>query len=385
MGRIAEQLLDEAVAEIVFRDPTFLERRAVGLTVTGGLEAGFTYLAKQGVLPGEVGDQPLLARILAAGVADADAAEKGAIALRPAPRRDFAPDLAEDYDRKTVDGIDYLARRKGRRWLVLINAVGVPLGLWSRLLTDPDHDYRILVVEPPGSDLVEGGMRSDAGLEIEVDRIEKVLAAEGVDRLGVVGWCSGGRVAVELAARQADRIAALVMASTSLRGAGAGESRPTQFEADVAAVFASVGNSPGSAGFLSRMLVKSQGAAPSVAEDAALFRLPRQDHAPLLTAPFASGEALVNYAARLAADREHATAEALARIKAPILAIGGAHDHIVDNAATVSVLKAHATQVASVEITGAGHYAHDLQYPYFRMLLDDAMAGRPPTSTARVS
>jgi pimeloyl-ACP methyl ester carboxylesterase len=367
MGRIAEHLLDEAVAEITLRDPTFLERHPVGPPEAGGAV-----------------DQPGMARMLADSDTDARAAEAGTVPLRPAPRRPFAEALAADYDRRSANGVAYMLRRQGARWLVLVNAVGVPLALWSRLLADPDHDYRVLVVEPPGSSLTDGGMTSAAGLDVEVERIEQVLTAEGVGRLGVVGWCSGGRVAVELAARLGERVDALVLASTSLRGAGPSDTRPTQFEEDVAAVFASVGASPGSAGFLSKMLVKSQGIAPAVDQDALLFRLPDRDHAPLLTAPFASADALLNYARRMAADREHATAEALSRVASPILAIGGTHDHIVDNAHTLSVLRAHARRVDAAEVSGAGHYTHDLQYPYFRMLLDDAMAGLPPTPAARV-
>lgn len=381
MGLILEALLDQAVAEVNLRDPAYLERHPVGFPDLA--DAAIEPLSRRGVRAEASQAQPLLARMLADTVADGEAAEAGRLALAPTPWVSFDQARA-GYDLRRVGDVDYMVRRGGDRWLVLVNAVGIPLTVWSRLLGDESHGYRILVVEPVGSPLLEGGMRSDAPLEVDVDRIERVLDAEGVDRFSVLGWCSGGRMAIELAARRGDRVQALVLASASFRGEGTGDARPTQFEEDIAAVFGSVQRSPAGADFLSNMLVKSQGAAPGPETDAMLFRLPHRDHAPALAAPFASGEALGFYAARLASDRAHPIGAALARVKAPIHAITGAHDHILNNDATLGLLRTHAALASASEIAGAGHYAHDLQYPYFRMLLDDALAGRPPSPAARV-
>ena len=380
MGAVGEALLDEAVAEISLRDPTFLERHGVSLA---GVDERLSHgLARRGVRIDGDGAQPLVARLLADSALDAEAADEGRLPLQPAPRQPL--DLEGAYERRSIGEVDYLVRRTGSRWLVLVNAVGVPLALWSRLLADAEHDYRVLVIEPGGSRLVEGGMHAQIGLEPDVERIRQVLDAEGVDRFAVVGWCSGGRTAVELAAREGARLDRLVLASASFRGADGTGGRPTQFEEDVAAVFGSVRRNPASAAFLSDMLVKSQGVAPSVDDAALLFRLPDRSRAPLLTAPFANAEALRCYAFRLASDWDHALADALARITAPVLAVTGAHDHILDNAVTLSVLRASIPDAAAVEIAGAGHYVHDLQYPYFLMLLDAFLAGRPAPTAARV-
>ena len=380
MRAVGDELLEQAVAEISLRDPSFLERHSVGL---GGLDHDLVEgLARRGVRLDGKGAQPLVANVLADSARDALAADEGRLPLRPAPRQ--ALDLDAAYERRSAEGVDYLVRRTGSRWLVLVNAVGVPLALWSRLLADPDHDYRILVVEPAGSDLVEGGMHADSPLDADVERIQRVLQAEGIDRFSVLGWCSGGRTAVELAGREGSRVEALVLASASFRGAGGGSARPTQFEEDVGAVFGSVRRNPASAAFLSEMLVKSQGMAPSVDDANLLFRLPDRSQAAHLTAPFANGEALRCYAARLASDWAHPLEAALAQVTAPVLAITGAHDHILDNAVTLSVLRTSIPDAAAVEVSGAGHYVHDLQYPYFRMVLDAFLAGRPAPASARV-
>jgi pimeloyl-ACP methyl ester carboxylesterase len=381
MGRILEALLDEAVAEVTLRDPGYLDRHGVGFADPADPVA--EQFAQRGVSVEASAAQPLLARMLIDSAADAAAAEAGSLPLAPTPRRSLET-LHASYDQRSLGEIEYLVRRGGDRWLVLINAVGIPLTVWSRLIADPDHDHRILVVQAAGGSLLDGGMTSDAGLDADVDRIEQVLDAEGIDRFSVLGWCSGGRTGVELAARRGAQVEALVLAAASFRGPGTGNSRPSQFEEDIGAVFDSVQRNPASADFLSSMLVRSQGAAPGPVEDAMLFRLPHQDHAAALVAPFGSGEALRAYAARLASDRQHDVRAALARVQAPIHAITGAHDHILDNAATLALLRTQPAPVSAVEIAGAGHYAHDLQYPYFRMLLDDALTGRPASAAARV-
>ncbi len=380
MGLILESLLDEAVAEVTSRDPAFLQGRPVGLDPTSSAASLFS---RRGVTAEASGAQPLLARMLCESLADAAEADAGRLPLAPSPRRAFDAVLA-GYDRRCVDGVDYLVRRGGSRPLVLVNAVGIPLHVWSRLLGDDRHDYRILVVAPAGSDLIDGGMRSDPGLHADVDRIERVLDAEGLDRFAVLGWCSGGRTAVELAARHGDKVETLVLLSTTFRGEGTDDARLTQFEEDIGAVLGSIQRNPTSADFLSTMLMKSQGAAPAPVEDGLLFRLPHRDHVAALAAPFVSGDVLRLYTARLASDRTHDIGEALARAKAPLHAITGAHDHILNNATTLALLRKHATSVSATEVSGAGHYAHDLQYPYFRMLLDDALTGRSPSPAARV-
>ena len=286
--------------------------------------------------------------------------------------------LATDYAAKSIGSdLNYLVRQKGERWLLVINALGIPLGVWSRLLADAGHDYRVLMVESAGSHLVDGGMRADADLASDVERIVRVLDAEAVDSVDVIGWCSGGRVAVQLAAEQSHRVSALILTSTTFRGAEGCDVGPTQFEEDIGGIFDSVSRSPETAGFLSELLVNSSKLTQPAVEDAILFRQPAQAHAAALAAPLTNGEDLKRYCRRIASDKTHFTGVALSRVQAPILAIAGSHDHVVSNAHTWGTLGAHARRLSSAVISGAGHYAYDLQYPYFRMLLDAFTQGRP--------
>jgi pimeloyl-ACP methyl ester carboxylesterase len=403
-----ETEVDQAIEEIHRRDGAFLESRTIGFAsrcalvrdyaahplfaawgpeaITRRIEDGLAALADHGVRVARDADcQAPIARLFCDSIVDAAAAAEGRLPLgEAAPRMPLESTLC-GYDRRSIDGCDYIVGQRGSRPLLIVNAIGIPLSVWSRLLGDPDHDFRIIVVESACSDLIEGGMRAAGGLDAEVSRIQAVLAAEDAHRVVVIGWCSGGRVAVELAAREAERVSDLVLIGATFRGAMADEPPRTQFEEDVLGMFNGVRSNPAAANFLSKMLVQSQGIAPAAAEAAALFRLPAREDAAALTAPFSSGERLLAYSARIASDRGHDTIGAIGRVAAPILMIGGSHDHVVSNAATWAVLKDHARSPRAIEIFGAGHYIHDLQHPYLRMLLEDVAAGRPLSLCARIS
>jgi pimeloyl-ACP methyl ester carboxylesterase len=401
MAFLADEILATALSEITLRDPSYFDRQAVGFASVPQLAqryaaqplfSGFAAaeierrlsLAIDSALASGVRRsedpqaQSRLAALICDSAMDGLAAEAGLISLRaPRAAAPLPQVLAEDYAAKSVDDVNYLARRSGERWLLVINALGIPLGVWSRLLSDPENDYRILVVETAGSDLVHGGIQTEVDLATDVARIARALDAEKVEAIDVVGWCSGGRVAVQLAAEQGDRVRSLALTSTTLRGVAGSAVGPTQFEEDISGVFASVARSPASADFLAEVLVNSAKLAPPLNDDALLFRQPAQQHAAALTTPMTTGEDLKRYCRRIAADKAHFTADALARVKAPILALAGSHDHVVNNDHTWSTLQAHAGNLQSAVISGAGHYAYDLQYPWFRLVLDAFTGGRP--------
>lgn len=395
-------ILRDALNEIVLRDPGFLGRKAASLPPLAAQARRYDGFAPLAGLP-----PPLLEAALGDGLAvfgqggaraeaaeapdglgllfcdsavDAFAADQGRIALRAPSRRiePLARVLADEYEaRATGAGTRYLVRKQGEQWLLLINALGIPLDVWSRLLGDTGHRYKLLVVESASSDLIAGGMSASADLDADVGRIGQVLDAEGVDGFDIVGWCSGGRIAAELAARHQERVGALVLASTTFRGSPGSDIGPAPFEADLGEILSSVAASPGGAGFFSSLLTQAGKLAQPPADDDQLFRLPALELAEALTAPMASGPALQNYCRRIASDKIHATAQALGRIRRPILAVAGRHDHVLSNAHTWATLQAHAPHSRLAVVSAAGHYVHDLQYPYFMMMLDAFTQGRP--------
>ena len=64
----------------------------------------------------------------------------------------------------------------------------------------------------------------------------------------------------------------------------------------------------------------------------------------------------------------------------------GTHDHIVNNRLITSVMRKSGRPFVTATVSASGHYVHDLQYSYFRLLLDDFLGnGQVPAATARVS
>ena len=129
---------------------------------------GLQYLKRQGTVVIETdADNDALGQMMLDSTMDALAAAENRLSLRPCPqlRIPLAEVLSSLYDMHSPrGGPRYFIRRTGTVPLVLVNAVGLPLEIWSRFLGDSTHPFRILVVESRCSDLVRGGMVGDADL-----------------------------------------------------------------------------------------------------------------------------------------------------------------------------------------------------------------------------
>ena len=93
---------------------------------------------------------------------------------------------------------------------------------------------------------------------------------------------------------------------------------------------------------------------------------------------------MIKYGRRAHSDPSYPINEALRRLEQPTLLITGDHDDIVNNQLTIAALEKSGRSFVT-RASGAGHYIHDLQYPYFRWILGEWLAVHSaPTSTARV-
>lgn len=107
-----------------------------------------------------------------------------------------------------------------------------------------------------------------------------------------------------------------------------------------------------------------------------LFGLPDRVRASDLTAPMSSVEQLCLYAARTASD-EAISSQALHLPAAlEVHLICGDCDAVVSNAHTQAYLRTVVPTLQVHTVSGAGHYVHDLQYPYFRWLIDRIIGGQ---------
>lgn len=411
-------LLDEALAEIQRRDATYLSRFPAGMPSTSpmatayarhpmcagydaaiierALVEGLRYFASAGAVRGpSAGRSDPLARFLCDSIVDAFCADQGALAVEPVPRRErsISQILAVDYsERTTPAGQRYFLRHSGTRPLLLVNALGVPIDIWWRLLGDVDHDFKVIVVESPCGDMLTGGMARYVDISAEVEGLTAVLRAESIGPLSVVGWCSGAKVAIDLAGRHPDQISSLILLAPSLMGMSGVAPDPSPFEKDFR--------------WLTNAIGKRQSLAPSLAQTftgprpliwdsrveameqraETLFGLPAQERSSALTVPMSEAASLMNLMRRVAEDDSHPTGKILSGLGMPIMAVMGQHDRVIQPPFASLALRTWAKSVFQAILTGSGHYIHDLQYHYFRFLLTEFIDNRraaPPS--ARIS
>lgn len=421
MASLFHQLLDEAFSELTRRYPDYVSRFGFAFPPSDMLsvlrkrqpllepysdgqlrdagEEASRYLAGRGArcAPSEDMNDPL-SLLMFDSIMDAFAAQEGLLRLSPGPRADrpISDTLAGGYDeRSTRSGRRYFVRRGGTRPLVIVTALGIPIGVWSRLLGDQQHDFTIVVTETRCCGLLSGGMASDADLVRHSTDLAEVLEDEGLDEVDVLAWCNGGRIAIDLAARNPGRIRSLVLLSTTLRGAKDITAPPSAFEEKLQYLFSAILQQNALAKMMAKVLpnLVKQPNWDELAQDpraraAALLRLPALEHAAVALIPMGTAEFFLNYARRTAADEAYPIEEALAalaRASLPILLITGDHDDIVSNDAILETLKRSSAAFTHAGIAGAGHYSHDLQYPYFKWMLGAFLAeGAVPVAAARV-
>lgn len=409
-------LLDDAIGEIRRREPNYFGRFALTVpsvkvlaqryrqhsalalcsekAIEAALLEGIEYLGKSGVntSQGKSYDQiDPVAVLLCNSIADAFAASQGTLSLSSVTLAS-EDDIVIGYDeRRTPDGIRYVVRCSGEQPLVLVNACGMSLSLWSRLMLDRSHPWKLIAAESPCTDVFAGGMRAAADLTTDVSAIAATLDDAEIDRAHMVAWCSGARIAVEFAGRFPERIKSLTLISPTLRGTAGAPPAGSAFENDLNRIFEAIDRNPNLARTFAdvfRSLFEftdwEKLANRPDKRIEALLGLSARERVSALIAPLARPDDLVNYSRRILCDQRHPLHASLARLTMPVMLVVGDYDNRVNNVFTRAVLKASGVRFLEVRVKGAGHYLYDLQYQYLRSILVAFLAGASPTSSARV-
>lgn len=408
-------LLDDALSELSRRDEAYLARfplplpdpRAFACAHAGGpgasglpahavetaLEEGNAHLRARCATQADPGGT-FLAQWVAAVALDAYRAAGRRMRLESAARsvRAVREAFAADYERRSAGGADYYVRKRGTHPVVLVSATGVPIEAWQRFLSDPGHEYKLLVPVRRHGDLFAGGISADVRLEDEAADMLAMVERERLAAVHVLGWCNGARPAIELAGLLGARAASLTFTTPMLKGIAGVEPSWTRYAKDLQMVLDLVAKNPRSAAGLAKRI--GEMAAPidwsKVAPDDTksreeIFRLPNRRHLEHLVEPLLTAGSLVNVARRVTSDEAHPTMERLAALRLPVLALIGSHDTIVSNQVTLDALRRAGLRAEVRSLAGAGHDLHDLQYPYFRYALDAFVGrGEAPAPSARL-
>jgi pimeloyl-ACP methyl ester carboxylesterase len=323
----------------------------------------------------------------------ADAVGPGRLAMPETPATsDFRSRFKSLYrEDRTDGGRRYFIRQGGRIPLLLISALGIPLHVWSRLLLDEAHDFRIIVVETRACDLLEGGMNEKSSVEEDCADLVDVIGREGLRSINILAWCNGAKIALELAGAAAGALRSLTFVSPSLSAVRAAPEGETKYESGLRQIITAAARNPGMAQLIARGFAQLSQPVDwdSLAgriEDRAriLFGLSAQEHASALSRPFAGLESLRRYSQRGCRDYAYPSQDRLEDLRVPCLVIGGDSDHVVSSAPVKALLGSCRSPVIYALIGGAGHYTFDLQYPYFRSILAQFTNGLIPAPRVRV-
>lgn len=323
----------------------------------------------------------------------ADGIEPGRLATPETPATsEFSSRFKSLYREGRIDGgRRYYIRKAGRIPLLLISALGIPVHVWSRLLLDDTHDFRIVLVETHSWDLFQGGMKETSSVEEDCADVVDLILREDLRSAHVLAWCNGAKIALELAGAAAGALRSLTFVSPSLNALRAVPEGETKYESGLRQIITAVARNPAMAqliakGFAQLSQPVDWDSLAGRVEDRAriLFGLPAQEHAPALTRPFADLDSLRRYAQRGARDYAYPSRERLDDVRVPCLVISGDSDQVVSSGPAKALLGACCSPVTYALIAGAGHYAFDLQYPYFRSILADFTNGLTPAPRVRV-
>jgi pimeloyl-ACP methyl ester carboxylesterase len=252
--------------------------------------------------------------------------------------------------------------------MLVSNAVGANLAAWRRALVDVAGQRPIVAWDHRG--LFDSGTalsnRIDPGAHAE-DAIA-ALDHHGIDRFALAGWSSGTRVAIEIAARYPERVAALVLVSG---GSGHPPSRLLRLEiASVIPVMASVAKyfaGPLATRFHRLVgrpeitgLIRQSGMVGATADTPALVDLLRGMATCDLKTLLATLEAVVG----------DSGADLLSQIQAPTLMIAGDRDQFTTARMVDEVARA-IPSCRVIHYDGATHYL-PLEFP--ARLSDDLRA-----------
>lgn len=279
-----------------------------------------------------------------------------------ASRRRRARELAEKLERKTVsrDGSEltyYVAGTTGVP-IVVLNALGQGLEYWYRLLDHLVEDHRVIIWEP------RGVVAPPPPFELpqQIDDLDAVLQHENLQACHLVGWCTGGKVAVEFHLRRPSIVRSMVFLNNTLKCDGGPEELDSPYERNMET--------------LCRMLVRKPAMATSVMNTlnsheeenetemlenggeelgVDVLSLMNADLKPYVLAPFRTQETTVNYAHQLVDFWKYDMRDKLGQVTVPVLLMSAEYDQVATPAASFEAA-ALFPNAQHIHVKGATHY-----------------------------
>jgi pimeloyl-ACP methyl ester carboxylesterase len=252
------------------------------------------------------------------------------------------------------DGLQYHVFGDTGPTVIIVNAIGMGLSYWTRLIDRLTGDHRVVIWQLRTTT----GQGQLATLDDHVGDIEAIVEAVAEGPVHLVGWCSGPKLCLRYAVAHPDRVASMVF----LAGTYGDPSSETHYQKRLGTVFELLARSPGMTATVRGMLTDSASVAAGLSEQAGDFAqepeiLARADPGlqPALIAPYRSDESTLAYARQIR-DFWSCPLDAEARAAgSPTLVVSAEFDRIASPKLGLEIAKI-LPRARFAEMPGATHY-----------------------------
>jgi pimeloyl-ACP methyl ester carboxylesterase len=279
-----------------------------------------------------------------------------------ASRRRRARELPDKLERKTVDrdGSEltyYVAGTTGVP-IVVLNALGQGLEYWYRLLDNLMEDHRVIIWEP------RGVVAPPPPFELaqQIDDLTAVLQHENLQACHLVGWCTGGKVAVEFHLRHPSVVRSMVFLNNTLKCDGGPKELDSPYERNMETLCRMLVRKPAmAASVMNTLNSRDEENETEMLENGGeqlsidVLSLMNADLKPYVLAPFRTQETTVNYAHQLVDFWKYDVRSRLAQVTVPVLLISAEYDQVATPAASFEAA-ALFPNARHIHVKGATHY-----------------------------
>lgn len=236
--------------------------------------------------------------------------------------------------------LEYYRSDTGGTPVVIVNAIGQPLDYWypflERTSTFPVIIWRLRGLRHAPQPVTMADHLRD---------LEAIVDAEQPTRIHLLGWCTGGKTAIEYCLRRPDSVESLTLLNCSFTAGGQCEARDTDYSRHLMVVCRMLRDRPGSVGAVMKVLRNAS--TDDVAERASVRAWASE--------AFEDEETTLNYARQMVSFWSSDPRSKASQVKVPVLVVASSQDRVVSCDIARSVASRF-PDARYVELKDTSHY-----------------------------
>lgn len=247
--------------------------------------------------------------------------------------------------------LEYFVSDRSGPTVLCVNAIGLGLSLWERVLDGLAASYRVICWSPRGT------YGRICTLQDQVADLERIVASEQIAQCRLVTWCSGAKVGIEFFQRN-PIVSSIVFMNGAYASLSGLEHCETPFEQTLLKLCQLVVRRPALAGMMMnsmRALLTGDASGPQGAASPLDGVTGDRSLRAALVEPFATEQSTINYSYQVVDYMGRDIAPRIAAVTAPALLIAGQRDSISAPAMS-KVIAARLPRAEYAEIANGTHY-----------------------------